>query len=113
MPRAQLCLSTCPDSDSAARIARALVEERLAACVSIVPGLRSIYRWQGTIEDAGEYLLLIKTTTGRLEALQARLPSLHPYELPELVAVEAVGGLPTYLDWVVRESQPASPDEAG
>lgn len=95
-----LCLTTCPDAASAERIAAALVEEHLAACVTIVPGLRSVYRWQGAIERADEHLLLIKTTADEYPALQARLQTLHPYELPELLAVEAVDGLPAYLQWV-------------
>ncbi|MBS0228158.1 MAG: divalent-cation tolerance protein CutA [Proteobacteria bacterium] len=95
-----LCLTTCPDAGCAERIAAALVEEHLAACVTIVPGLRSVYRWQGVIERADEQLLLIKTTRAGYPALQARLAELHPYELPELLAVEAVDGLPAYLQWV-------------
>lgn len=100
-----LCLTTCPDADSADRIAGALVEERLAACVNVIPGLRSVYRWQGAIERADEVLLLIKTTQARYPGLQARLPQLHPYELPELVAVELADGLPAYLQWVVKGVQ--------
>ena len=99
---ALLCLSTCPDTATARRIADALVDARLAACVSVLPGLQSTYRWQGTVERAEEVLLLIKTTRDALPALQARLPGLHPYELPELLAVEAAG-LPAYLDWIARE----------
>lgn len=95
-----ICLTTCPDADSAGRIARALVEEHLAACVNILPGLRSLYRWQGRIEDSAEVLLLIKTRAERYPALEARLCELHPYELPELLAVEADKGLPAYLQWV-------------
>ena len=97
-----LCLTTCPAAGCAERIAAALVEEHLAACVTIVPGLRSVYRWQGAIERADEHLLLIKTTADEYPALQARLQTLHPYELPELLAVEAVDGLPAYLQWVVE-----------
>ena len=100
-----LCLTTCPDAGCAERIAAALVEEHLAACVTIVPGLRSVYRWQGAIERADEQLLLIKTTADEYPALQARLQTLHPYELPELLAVEAVDGLPAYLQWVADAVQ--------
>ena len=99
---ALLCLSTCPDAASAQRIADALIEARLAACVSVLPGLRSTYRWEGAIESADEVLLLIKTTPDAFPALQSRLPGLHPFELPELLAVEAAG-LPAYLDWIARE----------
>ena len=100
------CFCTCPDPASAERIAEALVSERLAACVQLLPGATSVYRWQGRIERAAEALLLIKTTSERLPALQQRLPQLHPYELPELVAVEAAGGLPAYLDWVAAATGP-------
>lgn len=100
-----LCFSTCPDAASADRIATALVEERLAACVNVLPGLRSTYRWEGQVRRDDEVLLMIKTTADRLAALRARLPALHPYELPELVAVEAAGGLPAYLDWIATETR--------
>jgi len=100
---ALLCFSTCPDADAARRIADALVEARLAACVSVLPGLQSTYRWQGAIEHAQEQLLLIKTTREAWPALQSRLRELHPYELPELLAVEAAG-LPDYLQWIAREA---------
>ena len=103
---ALICLSSCPDAATAERIATALVEERLAACVNILPGMRSIYRWQGQVERADEVLLLIKTSVEAYPALQARLLALHPYELPELLAVEPAGGLPAYLDWVVAETRP-------
>lgn len=103
-----LALCTCPDEATAARIARVLVEERLAACVNRLPGVRSTYRWQGAVHDDAEVLLLIKTTRGRLPALRERLPALHPYELPELIAVEVTGGLPAYLDWVAAGVSPAA-----
>jgi periplasmic divalent cation tolerance protein len=105
---ALLCFTSCPDADTARRIADALVEERLAACVSVLPGMQSTYRWQGAIERSDEVLLLVKTTPVRLAALQARIVALHPYELPELLAVEA-GGLPPYLQWIAREADPSAP----
>lgn len=101
-----VCFCTCPDADSATRLADALVGEHLAACVSVVPGLRSVYRWQGAIERSDESLLLIKTSRDRLDALTARVRDLHPYELPEVVAVEVAGGLSTYLDWVAEQTRP-------
>jgi periplasmic divalent cation tolerance protein len=102
----RLALSTAPDADTGARIARALVEERLAACVNLVPAVRSIYRWQGRVEDEAEVLLVIKTRAERVDALAARLRALHPYELPELVALPVVAGLAPYLDWVAAEAAP-------
>ncbi|MCL6619225.1 MAG: divalent-cation tolerance protein CutA [Thermomonas hydrothermalis] len=103
---ALLCLTTCPDPDSAERIAATLVEERLAACVNLIPGLRSVYRWQGAIQREAEVLLLIKTHPDRYPALQTRLTALHPYELPELIAVESATGLPAYLHWVAENTRP-------
>jgi periplasmic divalent cation tolerance protein len=102
---ALLCYCTCPDADTAGRIATALVEERLAACVNTLPGLRSIYRWQGQVETADEVLLLIKTSAEAYPALQDRLRDLHPYELPELLAVEPALGLPGYLQWLADETR--------
>ncbi|HJR73031.1 MAG TPA: divalent-cation tolerance protein CutA [Luteimonas sp.] len=100
-----VCLSTCPDPETADRIAAALVEERLAACVNALPGVRSTYRWKGDVQRDNETLLIIKTTKDRLERLAERLAELHPYELPELVAVEAAGGLPAYLDWIAAQTR--------
>jgi periplasmic divalent cation tolerance protein len=105
-----VCHCACPDADSARRIAERLVEERLAACASVLPGMHSVYRWQGQVERADEVLLLIKTSHERLPALTECVLALHPYELPELVAVEAAGGSPAWLDWVMAETarEPAS-----
>lgn len=100
MHNALLALSTCPDADTAARIARALVEEKLAACVNRVPGIASTYRWQGGVHDDAEVLLLIKTTRARFEALRARLVELHPYDVPELLAFDVTDGHGPYLDWL-------------
>ena len=102
---ALLCFNTCPAPAPAARLVTQMEEERLAACVKGLPGLRSVYRWQGALERSVEVLLLIKTTPERYPALQARLPALHPYELPELVAVEASAGLPAYLQWLGDETR--------
>lgn len=107
-----LAYSTCPDAASADLIARTLVSERLAACVNRLPGVQSTYRWHGHVEQADEVLLLIKTTADRLDQMTARLRSLHPYELPELVAVEVRAGLPAYLDWVSAETAPLTPYDA-
>ncbi|MEO6364605.1 MAG: divalent-cation tolerance protein CutA [Luteimonas sp.] len=102
---ALVCYCACPDRDSATRISETLVSERLAACVNLVGGVTSVYRWQDGIERADEVLLLIKTTAVRLEPLRQRIVALHPYELPELIAVEAVGGSPAYLDWIHQHSR--------
>ena len=105
---ALICFCTCPDADCAERIAAALVAERLAACVNLLPGLRSVYRWQGKVEAAAEVLLLVKTSAEAYPALQERLRQMHPYELPELLAVEAASGLPEYLQWLAAESRPVN-----
>ena len=100
----QVVLLTAPDAACAERLARALVEERLAACVNVVPGVRSFYRWQGAVEAAAELLLVAKTRADRAEALAARVKELHPYELPEVLTLPAAGGSAAYLDWVRTES---------
>src|SRR5690348_16012004 len=94
---------TAGNQETAAAIGRALVEERLAACANLLGPIRSIYRWRGAVEDAGEHLLLIKTRASLFAALQARVKQLHPYEVPEIVALNIEKGLPSYLDWI-RES---------
>jgi periplasmic divalent cation tolerance protein len=99
-----IVLCSCADTSSAQTLAHGLVEDRLAACVTLLPGARSIYRWQGVIEQADEVLLLIKTTHARLPALQAAIVARHPYELPEVLAVTAGSGLDRYLDWVRAET---------
>lgn len=103
--RVQLVLCTVPDREVARRIARTLVDEKLAACVNIVPGLHSTYRWQGAVESADEVLLLVKTTAVRFASLRDRLVALHPYELPEVIAVDVAAGLPAYLEWVAAGSR--------
>jgi periplasmic divalent cation tolerance protein len=96
----QIVLCTVPDEATARRIASALVAENLAACVNIVPGITSVYRWKGAIETAPELLLIIKTTVGVYTRLQDRIHALHPYELPEIIAVSIDRGLPDYLSWI-------------
>jgi periplasmic divalent cation tolerance protein len=95
-----LVYCTCPDHDTALRIAQALVDQHLAACVNVVPGLTSVYRWQGQRETALEVLLLIKTQQAVYPELEAALLALHPYELPEIIAVPIEAGLPAYLSWI-------------
>ncbi|MDE1886047.1 MAG: divalent-cation tolerance protein CutA [Xanthomonadaceae bacterium] len=97
---------TCPDEASAARIAEALVSEHLAACVNRMSGIASTYRWEGAIHTDGEVLLLIKSVRERFEALRARIVALHPYELPEVIAVDIALGHAPYLDWIARETVP-------
>ena len=96
----QLVLCTVPDESTARRIASTLVGEQLAACVNIVPGVTSVYRWKDAIETAPELLLIIKTTMGVYTRLQDRIHALHPYELPEIIAVSIDRGLPDYLAWI-------------
>ncbi|HZX80018.1 MAG TPA: divalent-cation tolerance protein CutA [Lysobacter sp.] len=96
---------TCPDVASAARIADALVDARLAACVQQLPGLRSTYRWQGRIEHADEILLLVKTAAERVPAVFERIRALHPHDVPELLALDVRDGTPDYLDWVIAQSR--------
>ena len=99
-------LCTCPDADVGGRIAAALVDECLAACVSCVPGLSTIYRWKGAVHRDAEVLLLIKTTRDRFDALKSRLATLHSHDVPELIAFDVVDGLAPWLDWVVAETRP-------
>lgn len=98
-----IVLTTCSTQADALRIARGLVEKRLAACVNIVPNIASIYRWQGAIEESAECMLVVKTAVGLLENLKEELPKMHPYELPELVAVTIVDGAEPYLNWLTAE----------
>ena len=102
---ALIVFCTCPDEACAERIATALVEERLAACVNRIPGAASTYRWQGMLCRDSEQLLLIKTTRERFEALRERIAALHPYELPEVIAVDIVHGSAAYLDWIAAETR--------
>ncbi len=95
---------TCPDEASASRLAQILVEERLAACVNRMPGMTSTYRWKGAIHNDGEVLLLIKSVRDRFEALRARIVTLHPHELPEVIAVDIASGHAPYLDWIAAQT---------
>ncbi len=99
-----LVVSTLPDEDSAKELAAALVESRLAACVNVLAPCASVYRWQGTVENAVEIPVLIKTTARQYDELESMLRARHPYELPEIVAVPVSHGLPDYLDWVVAQT---------
>jgi periplasmic divalent cation tolerance protein len=96
----QLVLTTCPDTEVAERLAQTLVQERLAACVNILPIAKSVYWWKGRVESAAEQLLLIKSMTDAYGSIQKRIRELHPYELPEVIAVPIADGLPDYLAWI-------------
>lgn len=95
-----IILSTYPADQDPAPFARALVDEQLAACVNVLPPMQSIYRWLGKVEQAAEHQLLIKTRADRVDALEARLASLHPYEVPELLVLQVARGGESYLRWV-------------
>ena len=92
--------TTCAVESDAERMARALVDGRLAACVNVVPGVRSFYHWEGETQCAGEFLLVIKTSRDLFAALRAEMEKLHPYELPELLALPVVAGAENYLSWL-------------
>jgi len=91
---------TCPDQATAEKIARLLVESSLAACVNILPNLTSVYSWNGQIESAEEHLLMIKSPQAAYKAIETAIRSQHPYELPEIIAVPVVQGLPEYINWI-------------
>ena len=93
-------LNTCPDLETAEAIANTLVDEELAACVNIIPGVRSVYLWEGQRTTSQEHLLLIKAMASDYEVIEKTILELHPYELPEIIAVSISAGLPEYLDWL-------------
>jgi periplasmic divalent cation tolerance protein len=99
-------LSTFPGAEKAAQVARILVDEQLAACVNLIAGVRSIYRWQAAVQDDAEALAIIKTTAERYPALAARLAELHPYEVPEIIALPLADGHPPYLAWLAGQITP-------
>lgn len=105
MSAVRVVFITVPNAEVAQRMARALVEERLAACVNVVPALKSIYRFEGAIHEDDELLLLVKSVPHRLTALFSRVAELHPYKVPECIALPVESGLPKYLEWVVGETQ--------
>lgn len=104
-PETLLVITNLPDREAAMSLARALVAERLAACVNVLAPCRSFYRWQGELEEAEEVPLLIKTSRARYAALEAAIRARHPYELPEIVAVSIDAALPAYLGWVATETR--------
>jgi len=100
-----LVITNLGDISSARILARTLVERRLAACVNMLPGVQSVYRWRDAIEEEAEVMLLIKTTARCYAELEQTIKALHPYELPEIVALPLSAGLPAYLDWIAQETR--------
>jgi periplasmic divalent cation tolerance protein len=105
MTDALVVLCTVPSAEVAEKIAHAVVGEQLAACVNVVPGLRSIYAWKGEIADDQELLCVIKTRRERFDALRARILELHPYEVAEVIALPVEAGNPPYLQWIQAETK--------
>lgn len=105
MTDAMLVLTTLPSAEAAAELAKAVVGEKLAACANLLPAVRSIYRWQGRVQDESEVLVLFKTRQEHFERLKARLLELHPYEIPEVLAVPVEQGYQAYLDWLGQETR--------
>src|SRR5579862_7323854 len=95
--------SACSSAEEAHSIARKLIEARLAACVNVIPGIRSFYRWKGAIEQAEEFMLVIKSSRLQFETLRIELEKAHTYEVPEVVALPVVAGAPNYLNWLDNE----------
>lgn len=106
MTDARVVFTTAGDTAEAEKIARTLIERRLAACVNILPPVRSIYRWQGKIEDGAEILLLIKTSAAQFLAVQNAIKELHSYDVPECIALPITDGSPDYLKWLTESVQP-------
>ncbi|MGC8491317.1 MAG: divalent-cation tolerance protein CutA [Syntrophobacteraceae bacterium] len=105
MNETSIVFVTAGSEEEAAKIGQTLVNERLAACANLVPGIRSIYRWKGKICDEREFLIIIKTRTSKFEALQKRVQELHSYEVPEIISFPVSRGLPQYLAWVLEETE--------
>lgn len=104
----RVVLITAPAGEVAQGLARTLVEERLVACVNRVPGVVSTYRWQGEIVEDREDLLVLKTSADRLNNLLSRVQEIHPYTVPEVLALQVVEGAPSYLEWVMAETRPSA-----
>ena len=102
MTETVVVLVTAPSAEKAAEIARTLVEEKLAACGNVIPGIRSIYAWEGTVHDDQEALLVLKAPRKRLQELSDRVVALHPYEVPEVIGLPIEGGNERYIDWIIQ-----------
>jgi periplasmic divalent cation tolerance protein len=105
MTSTHIALSTAPNEEVARTLVRTLVEERIVACGNIVPGVNSIYRWQGAVSEEPEVLIVFKTSAAAWPRLQERLPELHPYDTPELLLVSVADGLAPYLQWVTDSTE--------
>jgi periplasmic divalent cation tolerance protein len=105
MSKVHILLSTVDSAQTAKGIASTLVDEHLAACVNIVPGVSSCYRWQGEIQNEQEFLLILKTSTDRLQDLMDRLESIHPYEVPEIISIPSDRAHAAYVNWVLGETR--------
>ena len=105
MTSTHIALSTAPNLEVARSLVRTLVEERIVACGNIVPGVNSIYRWQGAVSEEPEVLIVFKTSAAAWPRLQERLPELHPYDTPELLLVSVADGLAPYLQWVTESTE--------
>lgn len=105
MEQSILVMTNVPDDAVAMDMARRLVKQNLAACVNRLPGVRSIYRWQGVVEEADEVTLFIKTTQKCYAELEAAIKALHPYQVPEIIVLPIVGGSQPYLDWIAHETK--------
>ncbi|MCE9668250.1 divalent-cation tolerance protein CutA [Myxococcus stipitatus] len=113
MTDACLVLVTAPSADKAAELTRVVVEEQLAACGNILPGVRSIYRWEGQVQDDAEALILFKTRGALFEALRTRIVALHPYQVPEVLRVDLADGHAPYLAWVLASTLPPPAVDGG
>ncbi len=105
-------LTTAPSAEAAKRLVRTLVEQRLVACGTVLPGASSVYWWHGAVTEEDEVVVVLKTTAARWAALAAALPALHPYEVPELIALPVVGGYRPYLEWLRAETRTAGAGRA-
>lgn len=105
----RLVLTTCADRESAEALGKLLVERRVAACATLLPGAHSIYWWEGNVTSSDEVVVLCKTAADRVDALKAAIDELHPYEVPECLVFNADDGLPAYLGWVRDETRPTTP----
>jgi periplasmic divalent cation tolerance protein len=103
----KIVMCAFPNVEQARQIGTVLVETQLAACVNLIPGIRSIYRWEAKVEEQEEVLALFKTTMARYSELQQMVIEMHPYKIPELVVLDLAAGLPAYLQWVFSATQPA------